>query len=120
MLYAWDGASVLGPSTSTWSGRTAHGLLWYSRAALLSILDVIYPRGSVLEIAQAIAENDPDWSHQFESDLDCRDQYAGCGCEVVVTNPIRNLSALRRDLEADRDALWERIRELCGFDLNQL
>ena len=37
---------------------------------------------------------------------------------MVVTNPIRNLSALRRDLEADRDALWERIRELCGFDLN--
>ena len=106
-------------SVHTIPGRNAHGLLWPAGAALLSSMGVIYPRYSVAEVAQALRENDPGWSHQFASDLDCIDQYAGCGCEVVVTDPIPDVPALWRALETDRDALWERIRELSGYDLNQ-
>ena len=40
-----------------------------------------------------------------------------CGCEAVVTDPIDDVSAMWRELEADRDALWDRIRELSGYDL---
>ena len=48
-------------------GRNAHGLLWNSGAALLSILGVIYPRDSVAEMAAAIARHDAGWSHEFQS-----------------------------------------------------
>ena len=98
-------------------GRNAHGLLWNSGAALLSILGVIYPRDSVAEMAAAIARHDACWSHEFQSDLAQIDQYSDCGCEVVVTDPIADVPAMWRDLEIDRDALWERIRQLSGYDL---
>ena len=98
-------------------GRDAHGLLWNSGAALLSILGVIYPRDSVAEMAAAVARHDAGWSHRFQSDLAQIDQYSSCGCEVVVIDPIADVPAMWRDLEIDRDALWERIRQLCGYDL---
>ena len=102
----------------TSQGRDAHALLWNSGAALLSILGVIYPRDSVAETAAAIVRYDAGWSHTFRSDLDRIDQYSSCGCEVVVTDPIDDVPAMWRDLEVDRDALWERIRELSGYDLH--
>ena len=98
-------------------GRNAHGLLWNSGAALLSILGVIYPRDSVVEMAAAIARHDAGWSHEFRSDLAQIDQYSDCGCEVVATDPIADVPAMWRDLEIDRDTLWERIRQLSGYDL---
>ena len=100
-------------------GRNAHGLLWNSSAALLSILGVIYPRDSVAEMAAAIARHDAGWSHAFRSDLAQIDQYSECGCEVVVTDPIADVPAMWRDLEIDRGALWERIRALSGYNLAQ-
>ena len=100
-------------------GRNAHELLWNSGAALLSILGVIYPRDSVAEMAAAIAQYDAGWSRAFRSDLDRIDQYSGCGCEVVVTAPIDDVPAMWRELEIDRDALWERIRQLSEYDLAQ-
>ena len=104
-------------SLHTDQGREAHELLWNSGAALLSILGVIYPRDSVAEMATAIARHDAGWSHAFRSDLDRIDQYAYCGCEVVVIDPIDDVAAMWRDLEIDRDALWARIHELSGYDL---
>ena len=101
-------------------GRNAHELLWNSGAALLSILGVIYPRDSVAEMATAIARHDAGWSHAFRSDLERIDQYSGCGCEVVVTDPIDDVPTMWRDLEIDRDALWDRIRQLSGYDPAQV
>ena len=101
----------------TSQGRDAYGLLWNSGAALLSILGAVYPRGSVAEMARSIAPHDAGWRHDFRSDLDRIDQYSGCGCEVVITNPIADVPAMWRHLEADRDALWQRIRDLSGYDL---
>ena len=98
-------------------GRNAHQLLWNSGAALLSILSVIYPRDSAAEMATAISRRDAGWNHAFRSNLERIDQYSGCGCEVVVTDPIEDVPAMWRDLEADRDALWERIYQLSGYDL---
>ena len=104
-------------SLHTDQGREAHELLWNLGAALLSILGVIYPRDSVAEMATAIARYDAGWSHAWRSDLDRIDQYSGYGCAVVVIDPIDDVPALWRDLEVDRDALWERIRQLSGHDL---
>ena len=98
-------------------GRTAHMLLWQSGAALLSILGVVYPMRSVEEMARLIGEREGVWNHEFQSGLDQLDQYAECGCELVVTDPVRDLPELWRGLEIDRDALRGRIRELCGYDL---
>ena len=98
-------------------GRNAHELLWNSGAALLSILNVIYPRDSVAEMARSIAGHDAGWSHALRIDLDRIDQYSGCGCELVVTDPIDDVPAMWRNLESDRVALWKRIRELSGYDL---
>ena len=103
----------------TSQGRNAHELLWNSGAALLSILGAIYPRDSVAEIAAAIIRHDAGWSREFRSDLERIDQYSGCGCEVVVTDPIDDVAAMWKDLESDRIALWERIRALSGYDLAQ-
>ena len=36
---------------------------------------------------------------------------------MVVTDPIDDIPAMWRDLEIDRGALWERIRQLSGYDL---
>ena len=71
------------------------------------------------EVAAAIARHDAAWSHAFRIDLERIDQYSGCGCEVVVTDPIDDVPAMWRDLESDRIALWERIRALSGYDLAQ-
>ena len=101
----------------TSQGCDAYGLLWNSGAALLSILGAVYPRGSVAEMARSIAPHDTGWRHDFRNDLARIDQYSGCGCEVVVTDPIADVPAMWRDLEVDRDALWVRIRELSGHDL---
>ena len=105
------------PGLNTLPGRNAHGLLWDSGAALLSILGVIYPLDSVAEMADAIARHDIGWTHQFRSALDRIDQYSGCGCEVVVTEPIDDVPDMWRDLESDRVALWARIGEISGYDL---
>lgn len=115
---SWLDRSRRSPVLNAMRGRNAHGLLWNSGAALLSILGVIYPRNSVAETAAAIARHDVGWSYVFRSDLDRIDQYSDCGCEVVVTNPIDDVPAMWRDLEIDRDALWERIRQLSGYDLH--
>ena len=98
-------------------GRDAYSLLWNSGAALLSIVGVLYPRDSVAETARSIVEHDASWRHDFRSNLDRIDQYSDCGCEVVVTDPIDDVPAMWRELEADRDTLWDRIRELSGYDL---
>ena len=98
-------------------GRDAHALLWNSGAALLSILGAVYPRDSVVEMAAAIGRHYAGWSHAFRSDLAQIDQYSSCGCEVVVTDPIDDVPAMWRDLEIDRGTLWERIRQLSGYDL---
>ena len=71
-----------------------------------------------MELA-AIARHDAGWTSEFRSDLERIDQYSGCGCEVVVTDPIADVPAKRRDLESDRIALWERLRALSGYDLAQ-
>ena len=115
----WLDRAGRSPALNAIPGRNAHGLLWNSGAALLSILGVIYPRDSVAEMAAAIARHDAGWSHACRSDLDRIDQYSGCGCEVVVTDPIDDVPAMWRDLESDRIALWERIRALSGYDLAQ-
>ena len=104
-------------NVNTVHGRNAHWLLWNSGAALLSILGAVYPRDSMAEMARSIAQHDAGWSHIFQSDLDRIDQYSDCGCEVVVTDPIDDVLAMRQDLQVDRDALWERIRDLSGYDL---
>ncbi len=114
---SWLDRSRRSPVLNTMRGRNAHGLLWNSGAALLSILGVIYPRDSVAETAAAIARHDTGWSHRFLSDLERINQYAYCGCEVVVTDPIGDVPAMWRDLDIDRDALWERIGQLSGYDL---
>ena len=114
---SWFDRSRRSPVLNTMRGRNAHGLLWNSGAALLSILGVIYPRDSVAETAAAIARHDAGRSHTFRNDLERIDQYAYYGCEVVVTDPIDDMPAMWRDLEIDRDALWERIRQLSGYDL---
>ena len=113
----WHPRPVTSINVNTLPGRNAHGLLWNSGAALLSILGVVYLRDSVEEMARSIAEHDAGWKHAFRSDLDRIDQYFHCGCEVVVTDPIDDVPAMWRDLEIDRDALWRRIRELSGDDL---
>ena len=115
----WRHRPLTGTVATRTAGRNAHGLLWNSGAALLSILGVIYPRDSVAEMAAAMARHDAGWSHAFRSDLERIDQYSGCGCEVVVTDPIDDVPAMWRDLERDRIALWERIRALSGYDLAQ-
>ncbi len=68
-------------------------------------------------MARSIAQHDAGWTHDFRSNLDRIDQYDGCGCEVVVTDPINDVPAMRRDLQVDRGALWDRIRDLTGYDL---
>ena len=99
-------------------GRNAHIVLWHSGAALLSIPGVIYPMRSTAEMARLIQEHYPGWRHPFQSDMDQLDQYAECGCELVVTDPITDLDELWRSLDTDKDSLWERIRELSGYDLS--
>ena len=84
----------------------------------LSILGVIYPMRSTVEMARLVQEHDGSWSHRFQSDLVRIEQYAECGCELVVTEPVTNLPELWEDLEADREALWQRILDLSGYDLN--
>ena len=104
----------------TEQGRTAHRLLWHSGSAVLSMLGVRCPKGSLAAMAETLRDKDPGWTHEFASDLDCLDQYNGCGCEVVVARPIVDLEALWGALERDREALWQRIGELSGCDLKQL
>ena len=112
----WPPRPASKSNANTVHGRNAHGLLWNSGAALVSILGAVYPRDSVAEIARSIAQHDAGWSHVFQSDLDRIDQYSDCGCEVVVTDPIDDVLAMRQDLQVDRDALWKRIRDLSGYD----
>ena len=64
-----------------------------------------------------IQELHPGWRHPFRRDMDQMDQYAECGFELVVTNSITDLDGVWRNLDADKDALWARIRELSGYDL---
>ncbi len=77
----------------------------------------LYSRDSVAETAWSIVEHAAAWRHDFRSNLDRIDQYSDCGCEVVLTDPIDDVPAMWRELEAHRDALWHRIRELSGYDL---
>ena len=100
-------------------GSTAYWVLWSSGSALLSILGVMYQNRSLVAMAETLRERDPEWGYQFASDLDCLDQYNSCGCEVVVTRPIDNLDAMWEALATDRNALWQRIQELSGYDLNE-
>ena len=113
----WYPRPIDSVNVNTMPGRNAHGLLWHSGAALLSILGMVYPRDSVAEMARSIREHATGWEHEFRSGLDRIDQYAHCGCEVAVTDPINDVPAMWRDLAADRDVLWERIRELSEYDL---
>ena len=81
------------------------------------ILGVIYPMRSTVEMDRLIQELHPGWRHPFRSDLDQLEQYAECGFELVVTDSITDLDELWRSLDADKDALWARIRELSGYYL---
>ena len=103
----------------TMEGRSSHNVLWHSGAALLSILGALYPTDSVEEMARRVREHDAGWRHEFRSNLDRIDQYAGCGCELVVADPVGNGPELWESLDEDRDALWQRILELSGYDLNE-
>ena len=85
----------------------------------MSILGLVYENRSLVAMAETLKENDPGWMHRFASNLDCLDLYNYCACEVVATNPIENLEAMWEALETDRDAPWERIRDLSGYDLNE-
>ena len=100
-------------------GGAAYWVLWSSGSALLSILGVMYENRSLVAMAETLGERDPGWTHRFASDLDCLDQYNHCACEVVVTSPIDDLDAMWEALEADRKALWQRILDLSGYDLNE-
>ena len=113
----WPPRPVNRINVNTVHGRNAHGLLWNSGAALLSILGAVHPRDSVTEMGRTIAEHDAGWTHILQSNLNRIDQYSDCGCEVVVTDPIDDVLAMRQDLQLDRNALWERIRDLSGYDL---
>ena len=93
-------------------GRSAHMLLWHSGAVLLSILSVIYPMRSTVEMAPLVDERDGGWSRRFQSDMERIEQYAECRCELVVTEPLTNLP----ELWEDREALWRRILDLSGYD----
>ena len=101
----------------TFEGRDAYWLLWCSGSAILSILGLGYPNRSLVLMAENLQANDPGWTHTFASDLDCLDQYNSCACEVVVLEPVEDLDAMWEALETDRQALWQRIRELSGYDL---
>ena len=90
---------------------------WHSGAALLSVLGVVYQTRSVEEIARLVLEQDSCWTHRFRTDLGQLDQYAECGCELVVTDPIQVSPEMWESLEQDRAALWQRILELSGYDL---
>ena len=79
---------------STTLGPNAKGRRRQSGAALPSILGVTYPPDSVAEMAEAICGHDTGWGNEFRIDLERIDQYSGCGCEAVVTNPIEDLPAL--------------------------
>ena len=103
----------------TSQGRNAHELLWNSGAAPPVHPGRNLPRESVAEMAIAIAHHDAGWTHEFRSDLDRIDQYSACGCEVVITDPIDDVPTMWRNLEIDRDALWERIHQLSEYDLTQ-
>ena len=76
-----------------------------------------YARNSVAAMARSIGRNDAGWRHWFLSGLDQINQYSGCGCEFAKADPIDDVPALWQDLETDRSALWDRIRELSGCDL---
>ncbi|MCY4364762.1 MAG: nucleotidyltransferase domain-containing protein [Chloroflexi bacterium] len=93
-------------------GGNAYWQLWHAGSAILSMLGITYPNRSLVGMAESLKINDPGWSHQFQSDLDCLDQYNWCACEVVVTNPIPDLQAMWEALAPDREALWARIEEL--------
>ena len=113
----FDGEPLSGIEVRTSQGRTAYWLLWCSGSAILSMLGITYPNRSLAAMAESLRKNDPGWGHRFQSDLDCLDQYNGCGCEVVVARPILDLEAMWEALERDREALWRWIRELTGIDL---
>ena len=91
----------------------AHILLWQSGAALLSILGAIYPMRSTVEMARLIEEHDLGWRRQFQSDLSRLEQYAECGCELLVTDPVTDAPEVWRNPEADRDALSPRRNLWC-------
>ena len=101
-------------------GGNAYWQLWHAGSAILSIQGVMYPNRSLVEMAESLKWNDPGWTHEFVSDLDCLDQYNWCACEVVVTRPIPDLGAMRRSLAVDREALWRRIEALSGVSLHDL
>ncbi len=113
----FDGEPLSGIEVRTSQGRTAYWLLWSSGSAILSMLGITYPNRSLVGMAEILKINDPGWNHRFASDLDCLDQYNGCGCEVVVTNPIPDLQAMWEALERDLEALLDRIEDLCGRSL---
>ena len=113
----WPPRPASKSKANTVHGRNAHRLLWNSGAALLSILGAVYPRDSLAEIPRSIAQHDAGWSHVFQSDLNRIDQYYDCGCELVATEPIDDVLAMRQGLQVDRDALRERMRDLSGYDL---
>ena len=94
-------------------------MLWSSGSAIMSILGVMYENRSLETMAETLRERDPGWGYEFASDLDCLDQYNCCACELVVTSPIVRLDAMWEALETDGDALWQRILELSGYDLNE-
>ena len=117
---AWKSNGTAGTAALTpkWRAAAPTCCCGIRGAALLSILGVIYPMRSTVEMARLVHEHDGGWSHRFQSDLVRIEQYAECGCELVVTEPLTNLPELWEDLEADREALWRRILDLSGYDLN--
>lgn len=98
-------------------GGNAYWRLWHAGSAILSLLGVAYPDRFLVNMAQLLKDNDPRWTHQLVSDLDCLDQYNWCACEVVVTSPIPDLPSMWKALAVDQGALWSRIEELSGCRL---
>ena len=69
-------------------------------------------------MARSIAQHDAGWSAQISrATLTASTSTPVADAKLVVTDPINDVPAMRRDLEVDRGALWDRIRDLTGYDL---
>ena len=101
-----SGAEVVTPDRYDDGRRTLNHPM--ARAARHGL---VFPREPGIEDRY---HHDGGWGHEFQSDLNQLEQYAECGCELVVTDSVQDLPDLWRCPEIDRDAVWQRILDLSG------